>query len=149
MLKQTLPIALNTNKVDRHEYEVEVVKQAQQALAAVQASLESDHKERTKAQDAMIAPAEMQTRAKVKKDAEADLEAAKNKLVSDKNSKKDAEKAVSGAEDVLKTARAEETKADKTLQGFVRKQARLTNALEKEFELVQGNSSSCPGASRQ
>jgi len=131
--------------VDRHEYEVEVVQQAQQALSAVQGSLEAAHKEKLAAQNAVIAPAELTKRVNSKKEAEANVENAKASAAAAKTAKKDAEKAVSDAAEALKAAQKEEANADKALQRVVKKQASLSDALANEFELVLNNPSSCNG----
>jgi len=107
--------------------------------------MEAAHKEKMAAQTAMIAPAELSKREKAKKDAEASLESAKAAAVAAKTAKKDAEKAVSDAEAALKAAKAEEKSADNALQSISKKQARVSDALANEFELVLNNSSSCPG----
>jgi len=157
LLKSTLPIVLNANKVDRHAYEAEVVDQAAQALTAAQAALEQKHKEALAEQNSVISPQEADKRASGKKVAEEALEAAKTKLEADKASKKAAEKAEEDAESALKTAKKEadavvkaaqkeENAADRELQHLNTKKIALTNALASEFAmLTEGNTATAAG----
>lgn len=148
LLKQTLPIVLSSNKVDRHAYEAEVVNQAQKALTAVQAAIEQEHAAALGKQNTAIAPAEAAKRTSSKKAAEAHLEASKNKLENDKLMRKAAEKAVQDAEAALKAAQKEEKVADKELQHYVGKKASLSDALANEFVMVKDITSASPAGKK-
>jgi hypothetical protein len=137
LLKSVLPVVLNANKVDRHAFEAEVVDQAQQALAAVQSSMERQHADAVTTQNAVIAPAENAKRTSAKKQADESLEAAKAKLEGDKAVSKAAEKAVDEADDVVKAAQKEEKAADKELQKRVAKKDSVSGVLANEFTMLK------------
>lgn len=133
LLKSVLPIVLNANKADRHAFEAEVVNQAQQALGAVQQSLEQKHAAAMQHQREVTAPGEKAKRTAANKDAEAHLEAVKAKLVANKATEKTCEKSVEEAKDSVKAAEKDEKVADKELQRHVNKKDNLSNALGHEF----------------
>jgi chromosome segregation ATPase len=146
LLKATLPVVLNANKVDRHAFEVEIVDQAQSALAAVQASLEQAHATALTKQNEIIAPAERAKRSSAKQEAEAHLEAMKAKLEADKAAQKAQQKAVEEAQDALKAAQKEDKAAEKELRRHVDKKATLSNTLAHEFVMLkEGTSTSAEG----
>lgn len=146
LLKQALPIVFNANKVDRHDFENEVVAQAKQALDTVEATLQKEHQTALAAQSVMIAPKESASREKAKKDAEAHLEAVKAKMEGNKADKKAAEKNVQEAENALKSAQQEAKVAEKDLQKVVDKKAHLSDCLATEFVMLkEGTSTSAVG----
>lgn len=146
LLKASLPVVLNANKVDRHPYEAEVVDQAQQALTAVQGALQQAHAEALTKQNAVITPAERKNRTAAKQAAEAHLEATKAKLEANKATKKAAEKSVEDAGAALKEAKKEEKAQEKDMQKNVSKKDALTSALADEFVMLsEGTSAAAPG----
>lgn len=146
LLKLSLPIALSANKADRSSYEAEVVDQAQQALAIVQACLEQKHAAATKKQNAVIAPTEHAARVAKIEDAEAALEAAKSKLESCKEDKVAAQKAVHDTQFALKAAEKELAAFEKDMQQHAENKATLTDLLASEFaQLMEGTISGAAG----
>jgi len=141
LLQLTLPTVLDVNKADRSGYEGEVVDQAQQALAAVQATLEQAHAAALKKQNEVIAPAEHSRRAFAKQAAEACLEAAKAKLEACRDAKNAGHKNVHDAQVALKASEKEAAAVDKDMQTLVDKKAALSDMLATEFTLLREGSS--------
>jgi len=141
LLKISLPVAFNTDKADRHAYEAEVVDQAQQVLAVVEAALKQEHSGAVAKQSQVIAPEEIARRSATKGAAEAHLEAEKVTLEGRKAAKKAAEQGVHEAEHGVKAAQADAKVADKALQRSVDRKATLSDALSTEFVLLKDGSS--------
>jgi hypothetical protein len=116
---------------------MEVVDQAQQGLAAVQAAIEAAHASALTNQNEVVAPAEKEKRNAAKKDAHTQSDAAKAALEANKATQKLAEKDVSDAQDALKAAQKEAAAADKAMKRTSGKRTVLADALEHELAWVQ------------
>lgn len=146
LLKTTLPIVLNTNKVERHTYENEVVGQAQTALGTAQKALEEKHAAAAATQNNIISPAERVNRTKAKSDAEAHSAALKAKLEANKAAKKTCEKGQEDAEAALKAAQKDEKVTEKEMAKINGKKEALSSVLATEFAMLKdGTSASAAG----
>jgi len=139
-----LPIILNANKADRHAYENEVVAQAEEALAAVQADLEQKHAVALQNQNVLIAPAEHAKRSSDKEAAETACKAISEKLEANKETQFGARRAVHDAQSALKAAQKDAAASEKEMQALADKKTNLSELLEKEFKLVQETTTATP-----
>jgi hypothetical protein len=133
LLGTILPAILNTNKIDRHPFEAEVVGQAAEVLSDVGKSMEAAHGEALAKQTAIISPAERTAREAKEKEAAEKQQLAQSHVDACDAAKKEADKSVHDAEHSVKASQKEETAAEKLVAKTAQKKSTLEGATTNGF----------------
>jgi hypothetical protein len=139
LLGKVLPLVLDTNKADRHEFETEIVEKAAESLSIVQKALIAEHEAAFAKQNEVVSPAERAKRDGAKTDAGAKQQEAADLVEACSTTKKAADKSVEDAEGAVKAALKAEKDAEKISSKTEKVKLSLTTAVNTDFvALVEG-----------
>lgn len=137
LFSTALPIVLEANKVDRHAFEAEVVKEAEKSLGKMKVDLQSKHKEAVQKQGQVTSGAERTRRDKAKAELETKLAAAKTHVQAKTAEQQAARTAVSNAKNTVKETTQAAAKVDADTRKVETAKNALAQAVSTEMEVLR------------
>lgn len=144
LFSTALPIVLDANKVDRHAFEAEVVKEAEKSLGLMKVDLQNKHKEAVKKQGQVTSGAERTSRNAAKTNLETKLAAAKAHVQAKTAEQQAARTAVNDAKNTVKETTKAAAKAEADMQKVATEKNTLSQAVTTEMEVLRTEGSRTP-----